>query len=70
LDIDFEIAARRLNRQLDRMEQKGADYHKKVREGFIQLARSRKDFVVIHAADDIETVHKKILEVIKAAGFK
>jgi len=70
LDIDFETAARRFNRQLDRMEQKGAEYHKKVREGFIELARSRKDFAVIDAAEDIETVHNKVLEVIKAAGFK
>jgi dTMP kinase len=70
LDIDFETAARRFNRQLDRMEQKGADYHKKVREGFLELAGSRKDFAVIDAADDIETVHKKVLEVVQAAGFK
>ncbi|MHC4560718.1 MAG: dTMP kinase, partial [Planctomycetota bacterium] len=35
LDVDVETAADRMNRALDRMEQKGAEYHKKVREGFL-----------------------------------
>jgi dTMP kinase len=60
LDVDLETAARRLKRNLDRMEQKGDNYHKKVREGFLKLAEGREDFVVINAADDIETVHKQI----------
>jgi thymidylate kinase len=47
------------------MEQKGDNYHKKVREGFLKLAKGRKDFAVINAVDDIETVHKKIINIIE-----
>ncbi|MHC4396530.1 MAG: dTMP kinase [Planctomycetota bacterium] len=65
LDVDKETASQRLNRDLDRMEQKGDGYHKKVRDGFLKLADQQESFVVINATDDIETVHKKVLEVIE-----
>jgi len=69
LDVDLETGATRLDRQLDRMEAKGDGYHKKVREGFLRLAKERKDFVVVESADDIQTVHKKILQLISEASF-
>jgi thymidylate kinase len=47
------------------MEQKGDGYHKKVREGFLQLAKDRASFAVIDASGDIETVHKKIVEIVE-----
>jgi dTMP kinase len=62
LDIDLETAAARLKRQLDRMEAKGDGYHKTVREGFLQLARDRNDFIVVDASADIETVHRNVTE--------
>ncbi len=65
LDVDLETAAKRLKKDLDRMEQKGDGYHKKVRKGFLKLADGREDFVVINAADDIETIHKKITGIIE-----
>jgi dTMP kinase len=65
LDVDLETASQRLNRDLDRMEQKGDGYHKKVREGFLQLAKDRASFAVIDASGDIETVHKKIVEIVE-----
>ena len=64
LDVDLAAAASRLNRQLDRMEQKGDSYHQKVREGFLQLAGKQKNFAVVDATKDIETVHRKIVELI------
>jgi dTMP kinase len=64
LDVDLSAAALRLNRQLDRMEQKGDSYHQKVREGFLQLAGKQKKFAVIDATKDIETVHRKIVGLI------
>lgn len=67
LDIDLAAAAQRLNRQLDRMESKGSDYHKKVREGFLKLAAQCRDFVVVDTDDDVLTVHNKVRTVI--AGF-
>jgi dTMP kinase len=65
LDVDLKTASKRLKKDLDRMEQKGDDYHKKVRDGFLKLAGGREDFVIIDAADDIETVHKRITNAIE-----
>ena len=69
LDVDLQTASQRLNRQLDRMEAKGDGYHQRVREGFLQLAKQRKNFFLIDATGDIETVHKKILQLISEASF-
>jgi dTMP kinase len=65
LDVNLQTASKRLKKNLDRMEQKGDDYNKKVREGFLKLAKNRKDFVVIDATDDIETVHKQVINIIE-----
>jgi len=66
LDVDLETAAKRLNRDLDRMEQKGDGYHQRVREGFLELAKKQKNFVVVDGTGDIETIHKKIIEIIES----
>jgi len=65
LDVDPQVGLSRLNRKFDRMEQKEDAYHQKVREGFLELGKSREDFVVVEAAGDIETVQKRILEIIE-----
>ena len=70
LDVDLKTAAQRMKEQLDRMEAKGDGYHQKVREGFLQLANERDDFLVVDATVDIETVHKNILQFISKASFK
>lgn len=65
LDIDTESAAPRLNAELDRMEQKGRQYHQKVRHGFLALADKRKDFAVIDASKDIQTVNACVINIVK-----
>ena len=65
LDVDIETASRRLNRELDRMEQKGDSYHQKVREGFLKLAQQRDNFVVVDATGDIETVQMKVVSAVE-----
>ena len=67
LDVDLPTAAKRLNRDLDRMEQKGNDYHQKVRQGFLESAKNRKDFVILDASADIDTTHQKIITIIEEA---
>jgi dTMP kinase len=67
LDVDIKTASGRLNRQLDRMEAKGDGYHKKVREGFLELAKRRENFVVVNAVEDVETVHRNVLKIIVKA---
>ena len=65
LDIDFETGKKRLNRSLDRMEQKTDEYHKKVRQGFLALPEFSGNIIVIDASADIETVNKKIMQTIE-----
>jgi len=69
LDVDLATAASRMRRSLDRMEQKGDAYHQKVREGFLQLVRGRKGFVVVDASRGVETVHEEIVGVVQSSGF-
>jgi dTMP kinase len=69
LDVDLKTASGRLNRQLDRMEQKGDSYHQRVREGFLQLAKDQDNFLVVDAAADIETVNNNILQLISEVSF-
>ena len=65
-DVDQQTAAKRLSPLLDRMEQKGATYHRKVREGYLaQAKRDPKRYLVIDAAADEDTVYHRLL-----AGLK
>ena len=65
LDVDLETASRRLNRDLDRMEQKGEGYHQRVRKGFLELAQKQKNFFVIDAAKEINSVHERVIDIIE-----
>jgi dTMP kinase len=65
LDIEPDKGLARLRRQFDRMEKKGKNYHKNVREGFLQLAKERNGFVVVDGTPDIETVRKNVIEAVE-----
>lgn len=65
LDVDLATAAKRLSRELDRMERKGDGYHQRVREGFLELARRQPGFVVVDAARDAQAVHKDVVRVVE-----
>ena len=65
LDIDLETAAKRMDRALDRMEQKGAEYHKKVREGFLQLSKFNDNIAIVDATKDIEQVHQTVVQTVR-----
>jgi dTMP kinase len=56
-------------RKLDRIEAKPREYHQRVREGFLTLAREQQNFFVIDASGDIETVHQRVTQVISEASF-
>jgi dTMP kinase len=65
-DVDEATAARRLNPLLDRMEAKGAAFHRKVREGYLAQAKERPDeFAVIDARGDEATVTTLMLETLR-----
>jgi dTMP kinase len=70
LDVDDSVAAERLNPLLDRMELKGFDFHRKVREGFLdQAKRWPERYTVIDASDDADTVEIKVQKTIDSFDF-
>ena len=65
-DVDQETASKRLNPLLDRMEMKGAAYHRIVREGYLQQAKDDpRRYVVIDARSDADSVFGKLCEGLK-----
>ena len=64
LDVDLQTAASRMQRDLDRMEQKGNAYHAKVRDGFLKLPDLHPSVHVVDARQTVEQVHKDILKLI------
>lgn len=70
-DVDEATAARRLNPLLDRMEAKGAAFHKKVREGYLAQAKERPDeFLVIDARGSAEEVSGLMLARLRERATK
>ncbi|MBN2313751.1 MAG: dTMP kinase [Sedimentisphaerales bacterium] len=65
LDVDIKTSSKRLSRELDRMEAKGDGYHQKVREGFLQLADKRDNFIVVDATQDIHNIHKNVIKSVR-----
>ncbi len=66
-DVEPEIASQRLNPELDRMELKGDDYHKKVRGGYLDQAKENPSgYLLIDAGGSIADTFKKVLEGLKA----
>ncbi len=56
-DVDEMTASRRLSPLLDRMEQKGLEFHRRVREGYLAQVRARPDaHLVIDAAQEVDAV--------------
>ncbi len=65
-DVDEKTAAHRLNPLLDRMEQKGAEFHRKVRSGYHAQVQAHPDrYVMIDATVDAETVFSSLLQAIE-----
>jgi dTMP kinase len=69
LDLDVGRGFGRMKRERDRIESKDREYHEKVRQGFLAMARERPDkFVVIDAdrpADAVAAdIEKAVLRVI------
>ncbi|HUG68565.1 MAG TPA: dTMP kinase [Pirellulaceae bacterium] len=74
LDMPVEQAATRLNRKLDRIEARGAEFLNLVRDGFLREAKKAPDHIaVIDAARDIASIQAEIQvlasRVIEARGF-
>ncbi|MCM8709656.1 dTMP kinase [Clostridium sp. SYSU_GA19001] len=67
LTIPFEEGLRRKAKQksFDRLENSGSEFHRKVYEGYMNLAKSADYIKVVDANKPIEEVHKDILQLIE-----
>lgn len=62
-DVDQATAAKRLNPLLDRMEQKGAEYHARVRAGYLEQAENDPDrYLVVDARQGVDTVFNELCD--------
>ena len=52
-------------KDIDRLEKKSPNYHKKVRKAFLKLAESREDFRVVDGSGSIAGVQQAIREVVE-----
>jgi dTMP kinase len=63
LDLPLEVALPRRSGQPDRMESREAEYHARVRFGYLAEAARRPERIrVVDAGQSIEAVHKRICE--------
>ena len=66
LDVELETAASRLNRPLDKLEQRSDAYRQRVRQGY-QFEAERSAAVMIDASSDQQTVTASLLAAISAS---
>jgi len=61
-DVDERAASSRLNPLLDRMELRGSEFHKRVRNGYLAQANAQPDkYCVIDASPDADQVHRALM---------
>jgi dTMP kinase len=66
LDLDPAAAALRLDRPLDRLESRGDDFRRRLREGYLREAAVQKNrFEIIDAAADMATVGARIRDAVE-----
>lgn len=64
-DIDVETSQARVGKNKDRMESAGIEFHKKVREGYLEIAKQEPDRVkLLSGLDTRENVFEKVKNII------
>jgi len=70
-DIDVETSMKRVGSEKDRMESAGIEFHNKVRNGYLEIAKEEPDRIkVVDACKTIEEVFEEVKEIIKNIMFK
>ena len=65
-DIDIETSMQRVGSTKDRMESAGVEFFKRVREGFLNIAKEEPSRVkVISSADTIENIHRQVVKLVE-----
>ncbi len=66
LDLPVELAAQRIDRTRDRLESRGIEYFRRVREGFLQQhAHAGNRSIVVDATQSIQDIHIAIVDAVK-----
>lgn len=64
-DIDIQTSMARVGKNKDRMESAGMEFHKRVRQGYLELAKEDPDRIkVISALKTVEEIHQEILNLL------
>ena len=64
-DIDVETSMKRVGSQKDRMESAGIEFHNRVRNGYLELAKMEPQRIkVIDAAKSIDEIHQVVISFI------
>lgn len=65
-DIDVETSMKRVGNEKDRMESAGKDFHNRVRNGYLELAKQEPNRIkVIDATKSIDEIHKEVIRIIQ-----
>lgn len=69
IDIPVEVAEQRRQeksiKHLDRIENSDKDFYSRVRNGYLELAKSENRFRILNGTDIIENIHEKIINEIE-----
>ncbi len=67
IDLDPEIALQRTKTDLDRLEKEDSGFHRRVRNGYLEIARSNPDrFVIVDGTQSIEAIQDEIFMEVKS----
>ena len=65
-DVDVETSMKRVGKEKDRMESAGIDFHNRVRNGYLELAKQEPTRIkVLDATKTIEEIHEKVVEIVE-----
>lgn len=64
-DIDVETSMKRVGTEKDRMESAGIEFHNRVRQGYLDIAKKEPNRVkVINAVKSIEEINREVISII------
>ncbi len=65
-DVDVETSMKRVGKEKDRMESAGVEFHNRVRQGYLELAKQEPNRIkVIDATKSIEEIHDEVINILK-----
>jgi dTMP kinase len=66
LDLDAEKGLRRLGRDLDRIEAETLAFHRRVRQGYLDLARAHPGRIkVVEASGQVDEIAGRVIEIVR-----